>query len=104
VDNTVTIRANRKYRNAILGTVALQSRYLLGRLRLGNGQMLILSWNIVVGACRHLLWAKYPYTTLAQARKSLRTCHLVYVLTVDVEYARTSIKSLDGVRIPYFVE
>ena len=104
VDDTVTLRADREDCDSILGAVFLQSCHLLCRLRLGNGEVLILCGDIMVGACRHLCGAEDLDTTLAQARKSLRTCHLVDILTVDIEYARAAVNDADRVRIPNLIE
>ena len=104
VDDTVALRADREDCNSILGAVTLQRSYLLGRLGLRDRQVLIDGRNIVVGAGRHLLGTEDLDTTLAQARKGLRTCHLVDILTVDIENARAAINDADRVCIPNLIE
>ena len=84
MDNAVALRADRKNCDSMLGTIALECGNLLGRLWLTNGQVLILRGNIMVGAGRHLRGTKNLDATLSQACKSLWTCYLVYILSVDI--------------------
>jgi hypothetical protein len=104
VDDAVALRADGEYCDSILGAVTLQRCYLLCRLRLSDREVLVYCGDIMVGACRNLLRTENLDTTLAQARKSLRTCHLVDILTVDIEYARAAVNDADRVRIPNLIE
>ena len=104
VDNTVMLLSDRENCDVVLRAVLHKCCHLLCRLWLGDRQVLVLRRDVVVGACRHLLWAEDLYPTTAQARKCLRTCHLVNILSIYVEHARATINGADCVCIPNLIE
>ena len=104
VDDTIVLLADGEDSDVILLAVHHQRCHLLGRLGLCDWQVLIGGGDVVVGACRNLLGTEHLDTTTAQARKSLRTCYLVNILTVDIENTRAAVNCAYGVCIPNLIE
>ena len=104
MDYAVAWRPYREDGDVVVGTIGIQRCHLCRRLRVGYWQVLVVRGDVMVGAGRHLCGAEDPDAALAQRGEGLRTCHFVYVLTVDVEHARIPVEDLHRVCIPYLVE
>ena len=89
---------------AELAGVVEQRFHLIGRYRILNGFILIVGGDIVVGRTVCALGAHHFQSAAAQTLESLRTCHLVAIMTVNIELVGTVFNVVYHMSVPYFVE
>jgi hypothetical protein len=84
--------------------VILQGLHLRPGDRVGNGQVLVDGWNIMVSGSDGSLRPEYADPPLPQAAEGLRAGYLMYIMTVNEEYIGTVRHRPDKVSIPDLVK
>ena len=104
VDNAVLWMSETEKRNAEFSGIACESFHLIARHRVGNRLVLMECGNVVVGRTESFARSEHFDSTLAQPIESLRACHLVAVVAVDVELRRSVGHAIYHVGVPYFIK